>query len=93
MKNEYTLDMPFQIPMPLSAEPLNDQLLSGRVFQDEGQVLVLVDQRGIEQRIRQTDIKKSELLHVSSMPTNITELMTEGEFYDLIGYLLNQRLN
>jgi len=68
----------------------DDQLFGGRVLREEGQVIVMVGPQGIEQRIPKVDIKTRELLDVSSMPDNISELLEEQDFYDLIGYLMDQ---
>ena len=69
----------------------NDRLFSGRVLREEGEVLVMVDAQGIEQRIPRSEIKKREQLKASSMPENLMELMNEQGFHDLIGYLIDQR--
>ncbi len=38
-----------------------------------------------------SDIEDRQQTKLSSMPTNVHELVKEDEFYDLIGFLLAQR--
>ena len=65
--------------------------MTGRVLREEGQVLIVADYEGKEQRIALSDIEDRQQTKRSSMPTNVDELVKEDEFYDLIGFLLAQR--
>ncbi len=71
---------------------LNDgRLVTGRVLREEGQVVIVADYEGTEQRIAMSDVNDRQQTKLSSMPTNVHELVKEDEFYDLIGFLLAQR--
>jgi len=67
------------------------QPMTGLVLREEGQVLVLVDSQGKEQRIDLGDIEEREQVSLSPMPANVAELISEQEFYHLLAYLLSQR--
>lgn len=69
----------------------DDRLISGRVLGEEGQVLVVVDEQGMEQRVPLAEIKEQRELRFSSMPANIADAMSETQFFNLIGYLLDQQ--
>lgn len=68
-------------------------MLSGLKLHNDGQLLVLADSAGKEQKIPVADIEPGTLQvsFISPMPSNIRDLISEAEFYDLIGYLLQQR--
>ena len=65
--------------------------LSGLVLGTEGNVLRLADAEGKEIRIPLDEIDEQASGGLSPMPANVPDLITEAEFYDLIGYLLSQR--
>ena len=67
--------------------------VSGLVVRDDGKVLVLIDSFGKEQRIAIAEVE-SGTRHVSPMspmPANLKDAISESDFYDLIGYLLEQQ--
>jgi putative heme-binding domain-containing protein len=67
--------------------------LSGLVVREEGQVVVLVDNTGKEQRIARDDIEPNsrKIAPLSPMPANVRDAVSEDEFFDLLGYLLEQQ--
>jgi putative heme-binding domain-containing protein len=67
------------------------RILTGLALRDEGQVLVLADSAGKEIRLPASDIEERTVSPLSPMPANVPDLMNEGEFVDLVRYLLNQR--
>ncbi len=69
------------------------RLLSGLLLREEGQLLVLADTQGKEQRVAKADVEQRLRSQRSPMPVNFAEQIPEADFYDLIGYLLTQRIN
>jgi putative heme-binding domain-containing protein len=69
----------------------NGQVLAGLVVREEGQVIVLADAQGKETRIGQDQVERREVTPLSPMPANWAEQISEGDFYNLMAYLLNQR--
>ncbi len=67
------------------------QALTGLVLREEGQVLIVVDGQGKEQRLDATEIEERAQATLSPMPANVVELIPEQEFYDLLAYLLSQQ--
>lgn len=63
------------------------RVLSGLMLREEGDVLVLADSQGKEQRISKGDVEDRKVSPVSPMPADFSDKMTEAEFYDLIAYL------
>jgi putative heme-binding domain-containing protein len=64
--------------------------ITGLKLRDEGQVTVLVDLLGKEQRIAAGDIEESQISPISPMPSNFAEVIPEPDFYHLLAYLLSQ---
>jgi putative heme-binding domain-containing protein len=64
--------------------------MTGLKLRDEGQITVLVDLQGKEQRIAADDIEESQVSPISPMPSNFAELIPEADFYNLLAYLLSQ---
>ena len=69
----------------------NGQLVSGLVLREEGEVIVLADAQGKEQRISKKDVEERTVSPLSPMPANLVDQIPEGEFYHLLAYLLNQK--
>jgi putative heme-binding domain-containing protein len=69
----------------------NGQLLTGLLVRQEGDVLVLVDSQGKEQRIPQAQVEAREVSPLSPMPANFAEQLSEKDLYDLLAFLLEQR--
>ena len=62
-------------------------MLTGQLVREEGEVLILVDAQGKEQRISKKDVEKRTTSPLSVMPANFHEL-PEAELTNLLGYLL-----
>jgi putative heme-binding domain-containing protein len=70
---------------------IDGRALAGLALREEGQVLVLADAQGKEQRVPLAEISERGVSPLSPMPANAIELVKEAEFYHLLGYLLSQR--
>jgi putative heme-binding domain-containing protein len=67
------------------------RLVTGLVLREEGQTIVIADAEGKELRIPTGEVQQRRFSKLSSMPANVAEKISENDFYDLIGYLLDQR--
>jgi putative heme-binding domain-containing protein len=67
------------------------KVITGLALGEEGEVLVLVDSQGMETRLAVKDIREKSVTGLSPMPANVADVVTEGDFYSLIGWLLRQR--
>ena len=67
------------------------RVVTGLVLREEGNSLLVADERGKESRISKNDVKQLRLSQLSAMPANTIDSVPEPEFYDLIGFLLDQR--
>lgn len=67
------------------------RVLQGLVLREEGEVLVIADEKGQEQRLPLDEIDQRMLTQQSPMPANVAELVPEAEFYHLLAWLLTQR--
>jgi putative heme-binding domain-containing protein len=56
-----------------------------------GQIQLLADAAGKEHRISKKDILKTEVSPISLMPPTFGESLDEATFFDLLGYLLNEK--
>jgi putative heme-binding domain-containing protein len=65
--------------------------ITGLKLRDEGQVTVLVDTQGKEQRIAADDIEESQISPLSPMPSNFAEAIPEAEFQQLLAWLLTKK--
>jgi putative heme-binding domain-containing protein len=65
--------------------------ITGLKLRDEGQVTVLVDTQGKEQRIAADDIEESQISPISPMPSNFAESIPEAEFQNLLAWLLSRK--
>ena len=72
-------------------ETSSGQILAGLVLREEGQVLLMIDSKGEEQRIALDEIEQRTISPLSPMPANVPALMTAEELSDLVGFLLSQR--
>ncbi len=66
------------------------QFVSGLVLREEGQVIVLADAQGKEQRVQKGTVAERIVSQLSPMPSNFAEQINERDFQDLLGYLLAQ---
>jgi putative heme-binding domain-containing protein len=69
----------------------NGQERSGLLLKEEGEVLVLADDKGKEVRVPKKQVDEKVVSQQSPMPANFAEL-PEKDFYDLMAYLLTQRV-
>ncbi|MCA9039150.1 MAG: HEAT repeat domain-containing protein [Planctomycetaceae bacterium] len=67
------------------------KVLTGLVRREEGTNLILVDNKGKEFAVPLEEIDEQITSSNSLMPENVSELMNEVEFRDLVAYLLSQR--
>lgn len=72
-------------------QTVDGRVLQGLLLREEGQVLVIADEKGQEQRLRLEEIDQRVLTQQSPMPANVAELVSEAEFYHLLAWLLAQR--
>jgi putative heme-binding domain-containing protein len=64
------------------------QVLAGLLIKEEGEVLVLADSQGKEVRVPKNEVEERSTSQVSPMPGNIAEQIPEGDFNNLMAYLL-----
>ncbi len=69
----------------------NGQVVFGLVLKEEGEVVVLADQKGKEVRVEKSKIDERRLSQQSPMPANLSDEVAEADFYHLLAYLLSQR--
>jgi putative heme-binding domain-containing protein len=67
------------------------KLITGLVLREEGEVIVLADREGKEERVAKKSVEKRTISPLSPMPANVAETVAETDFYDLMGYLLTLR--
>ena len=75
-------------PLPSLA---NGQFVSGLVLREEGEVIVIADGQGKEQRVPKASVDERLVSQVSPMPSNFAEQIGEAELHQLLAYLLAQR--
>ncbi len=63
----------------------------GLKLRNEGEVTVIVDSAGKEQRIAAGDIEESQVSVISPKPSNVAEIIPEADFQHLLAYLLSQK--
>jgi putative heme-binding domain-containing protein len=64
---------------------------TGLMLRVEGEVLVMADDQGKEFRVPTKDIEKNRETALSPMPANFGEAIPEAEFYQLLGWLMDQK--
>jgi len=70
---------------------LNDgRVLNGLLLRQEGDVYVVADEKGQEQRIAIGDVEEKKTHPLSPMPADVAEKLPEEDFHHLMAYLLNQ---
>jgi putative heme-binding domain-containing protein len=67
------------------------QIITGLRLRDEGQIVVLVDTQGKEQRIPMAEIEESQISPISPMPSNFAEVIPEADLHHLLAFLLTQK--
>jgi len=71
----------------------NGQIMSGLVLREEGEVVVLADSQGKEVRVDKKNIEERTVSQLSPMPANLVEQIPEADFYNLLAFLLLQRVD
>ncbi len=66
--------------------------VSGLLLREEGRTLVLADNEGKEQRYSLDDLDTRDASPASPMPPNWAQVIPEGEFHDLMAYLLSLKV-
>jgi len=66
-------------------------IIAGFLLAERGQVLVIVDTAGVEHRVATGQIEKRENAALSLMPAAFGQILNEGQFSDLLAWLLEQR--
>jgi putative heme-binding domain-containing protein len=64
------------------------QLLTGLLLKEEGEVLVLADSQGKEIRVEKNEVEERSTSQASPMSGNFSEQIPEGDFNNLLAYLL-----
>jgi putative heme-binding domain-containing protein len=67
------------------------QTVSGFGLREEGETLVMYDSAGKEIRLPRGEVESRTPSPLSPMPANISDMINEQEFYQLVGFLLSQR--
>jgi hypothetical protein len=62
------------------------------VLREEGEILVLADSQGKEVRVDKKEIEEKIVSQLSPMPANLAEQIPEADFYNLLAFLLLQRV-
>jgi putative heme-binding domain-containing protein len=68
------------------------QTVSGLLLREEGALLVLADNQGKEVRVPKDDVDERSTSQQSPMPANFADQIPEADFYNLLAYLLEQRV-
>jgi putative heme-binding domain-containing protein len=69
------------------------KLISGLLLREEGETIVMADEKGKEVRVPKSKVEQRKLLPTSPMPVNLGDQITAEEFPHLIGYLISLRGN
>ena len=67
------------------------QVYSALLRREEGALVVLVDNKGKEFTLPKASIDKQQKTPLSLMPSNVHEIVTAQEFYDLVGFLASKK--
>lgn len=68
-----------------------EQIVSGLVLREEGEVIVLADATGKEQRVSKNQVAERSVTQLSPMPGNLVDQIPEEDFYHLIAFLMKKR--
>jgi putative heme-binding domain-containing protein len=66
-------------------------VVAGLLLREEGEVLVLADAQGKEIRLPAAEVAERSMSKLSPMPANVADLVPEGDYYNLLGFLLEQK--
>ena len=67
------------------------KVVAGLLLREEGDVLILADAQGKEVRVPKGKVEERATSQLSPMPADFGDRLPEGEFLDLIAFLLSQR--
>ena len=68
----------------------NGQVVRGLLLREEGEVLVMADDKGKEVRVPKKDVDEQQHVQLSPMPATFAEQIPETDFYNLMAFLLKQ---
>ena len=66
-------------------------VVTGLLLREEGQVLILADAQGKEVRVPAEEVAERSVSRLSPMPANVADLIPEADYYNLLGFLLEQK--
>jgi putative heme-binding domain-containing protein len=69
----------------------NGQITSGLLLREEGEVVIIADSQGKEIRVPRSSVEERSTSPLSPMPANLTDQITEDDFYRLLAFLLSRR--
>jgi putative heme-binding domain-containing protein len=69
----------------------SEKTLTALMLRVEGQVLVVADLEGKEQRIPLNEIETNRETLLSAMPANFADVIPEQDLYHIVAYLLDQK--
>jgi putative heme-binding domain-containing protein len=69
----------------------NGQIVSGLLLREEGEVLIIADSQGKEVRVPKSSVEERSISPLSPMPANLTDQITEADFFQLMAFLLSRR--
>ncbi len=69
----------------------NGQIVSGLILREEGEVLIIADAQGKEVRVPKSSVDEKTASTLSPMPANLVDQIAEGDFYNLMAFLLSKR--
>jgi putative heme-binding domain-containing protein len=67
------------------------QILTGLFRRQEGNTIIIADNKGKEISLDEADIDEQKTVKLSLMPDNVASSLPENEFFDLMNYLASQR--
>ncbi len=68
------------------------RIVNGLLLREEGDILVLADSKGQEQRVPSAEVEERAIAPLSPMPANMVDQVPEADFYHLLAYLLDQKV-
>jgi putative heme-binding domain-containing protein len=69
----------------------NGQVVSGLLLREEGEVLIVADAQGKENRVPKSSVDERSISPMSPMPANLTEQIATDDFNRLMAFLLSRR--
>lgn len=68
------------------------RVVTGLALREEGEVLILADEQGREISLPLREIDERKQVKLSPMPANVVEKLSEAQYYDLLAFLLTQKV-